>query len=219
MRPPADLALALRDLLPDAGLRLTPLPGLDLSLWLLDPAALDRPRPPAEAARLLAAPLYWCYCWASGLALARLLATEPAWVRGKRVIDVGAGSGVAAIAAARAGAREVVACDLDPLALAACRANAARSGVELGLAADLRDEPDRYDLVLAADLLYDRRNLPLLDLLLARGRAALVADSRVPDFHHPRYRRLTTLEGATLPDLGEAAELRRVGLYHGQRAP
>ena len=100
---------------------------------------------------------------------ARWLAERPDWVRGKRVLDFGAGSGVAAIAAAKAGAAEVVACDLDPLALAACRANAALNGVELRYSQDFFGEADRFDLILVADVLYDRANLPLLDQFLSRG--------------------------------------------------
>ena len=80
---------------------------------------------------------------------------------------------------------EVVACDLDPLALAACRANAALNGVELRYSQDFFGEADRFDLILVADVLYDRANLPLLDQFLSRGREALVADSRVRDFAHP----------------------------------
>ncbi len=114
-------------------------------------------------------------------------------------------------------ALEVVACDLDPLALAACRANAALNGVELGYSEDFFAESDRFDLILVADVLYDRENLPLLDQFLSRGREALVADSRVRDFRHPLYRRLEMLEAFTLPDLAEPEEFRHVSLYHAQR--
>ena len=133
------------------------------------------------------------------------------------MLDFGAGSGVAAIAAAKAGAREVVACDLDPLAIAACRANARLNGVELSYSMDFFAEADRFDLILVADVLYDRANLPLLDQFLSRGRQALVADSRVRDFQHPLYQRLEMLNALTLPDLAEPWEFRNVSLYHAQR--
>jgi len=129
------------------------------------------------------------------------------------------GSGVAGIAAAKAGALEVVACDLDPLALASCRANAELNGVELGYSADFFAEADRFDLILVADVLYDRANLPLLDQFLTRGREALVADSRVRDFQHPDYQRLAILDALTLPDLAEPWEFRKVSLYHSRRQP
>lgn len=217
MSAPPALLQPLRQLLGDASLVAERLPGTDLTLWLIDAQNMDRAFSPEETRRILEEPPYWCFCWASGLAMARWLVEQPHWVQGKRVLDFGAGSGVAAIAAARAGAAEVVACDLDPLALQACRENAALNGVSLGYSADFFAEADRFDLILVADVLYDRANLPLLDHFLSRGKQALVADSRVKDFQHPRYQRLHILEACTWPDLAEPQEFRQVSLYHAQR--
>ena len=217
MSAPPALLQPLRQLLGDASLVAERLPGTDLTLWLIDAQNMDRAFSPEETRRILEEPPYWCFCWASGLAMARWLVEQPHWVQGKRVLDFGAGSGVAAIAAARAGAGEVVACDLDPLALLACRVNAALNGVSLGYSADFFAEADRFDLILVADVLYDRANLPLLDHFLSRGKQALVADSRVKDFQHPRYQRLHMLEACTWPDLAEPQEFRQVSLYHAQR--
>ncbi|WP_345900187.1 class I SAM-dependent methyltransferase, partial [Martelella sp. UBA3392] len=74
---------------------------------------------------------YWAHVWAGGLALAHHIEAEPDCVRGRTVIDYGTGSGLVAIAAAKAGAREVIACDIDPLALEAASLNAALNGVEI----------------------------------------------------------------------------------------
>ncbi|WP_312225535.1 class I SAM-dependent methyltransferase [Stutzerimonas nitrititolerans] len=218
MNAPVTLEGALGERLGDARLSIATLPGTDLRLWLIDPANMDRAFSPEETRRILEEPPYWSFCWASGLVLARWLAERPEWVRGKRVLDFGAGSGVAAIAAAKASAAEVVACDLDPLALQACRANAALNGVTLGYSEDFFAEADRFDLIIVADVLYDRANLPLLDQFLSRGREVLVADSRVRDFQHPLYERLAVLDACTWPDLAEPAEFRRVSLYHARRA-
>ncbi len=185
MTPPLQLQAALRELLGDARLVVEPLPGTDLQLWLIDGQNMDRAFNPEETRRILEDPPYWAFCWASGLALARFLAGQPRWVEGKRVLDFGAGSGVAGIAAAKAGALEVVECDLDPLDIQACRANAALNDVQLSYSTDFFAEGDRFDLILVADVMYDRANLPLLDEFLTRGREALVADSRVRDFKHP----------------------------------
>lgn len=217
MKAPAALQQALNDLLGDAKLSATPLPGTDIRLWLIDAENMDRAFSPEETRLILEEPPYWCFCWASGLVLARWLAESPEWVRGKRVLDFGAGSGVAAIAAAKAGAAEVVACDLDPLAIEACRANAELNEVQLSYSPDFFQETDRYDLIIVADVLYDRANLPLLDEFLSRGREALVADSRVRNFQHPLYHRLGVLEASTWPDLAEPAEFRHVSLYHAVR--
>lgn len=217
MTAPSNLQAALSDLLGDARLVAETLPGTDLKLWLIDADNMDRAFSPEETRRILEEPPYWSFCWASGLAMARFLAEHPHWVEGKRVLDFGAGSGVAGIAAVKAGALEVVACDLDPIALAACQANAELNDVQLGYSTDFFAETDRFDLILVADVLYDRANLPLLDQFLTRGRQALVADSRVRDFQHPLYRRLGILEALTLPDLAEPWEFRKVSLYHAAR--
>ena len=219
MNTPLDLQQSLSELLGDARLVVTDLPGTALKLWLIDPQNMDRSFTADETRRILYEPPYWAFCWASGLALARYLAEQPHWVQGKRVLDFGAGSGVAAIAAARAGALEVLVCDLDPLALAACRANAELNDVQLHYSSDFFAEADRFDLILVADVLYDRENLPLLDQFLTRGQQVLVADSRVRDFKHPLYRQLDSLKALTLPDLAEPHEFRHVSLYHAQRGP
>lgn len=215
---PLELQAALSELLGDARLVVSELPECELKLWLIDADNMDRAFSPEETRRILDEPPYWSFCWASGLAMARYLAERPEWVAGKRVLDFGAGSGIAGIAAVKAGALEVVACDLDPLALQASRANAELNGVELHYSSDFFAEHDRFDLILVADVLYDRANLPLLDQFLSRGRQALVADLRVRDFRHPLYRQLETLHALTLPDLAEPHEFRQVSLYHASRA-
>lgn len=217
MIAPQHLQRALSELLGDARLVATALPQTDLQLWLIDADNMDRAFSPEETRRILEEPPYWSFCWASGLVLARFLAEHPQWVAGKRVLDFGAGSGVAGIAAVKAGALEVVACDLDPLALEACRANAELNGVQLSYSTDFFAESDRFDLIIVADVLYDRANLPLLDQFLSRGQQALVADSRVRDFQHPLYQRIGLLDACTWPDLAEPAEFRLVSLYHAQR--
>lgn len=217
MSPPLALQQSLSELLGDARLVVTDLPDTSLKLWLIDAQNMNRAFTPDETRRILYEPPYWAFCWASGLALARYLADQPHWVKGKRVLDFGAGSGVAAIAAAKAGALEVLACDLDPLALAACQANAALNQVQLSYSSDFFGEADRFDLILVADVLYDCENLPLLDQFLTRGQQTLVADSRVRDFRHPLYRQLESLKALTLPDLAEPHEFRNVSLYHAQR--
>src|ERR1044071_7481069 len=76
-------------------------------------------------------PPYWAFCWPGGQAIARYLLDNPERVRGKRVIDFAAGSGVSAMAAARAGAAAVVANDIDALSLVAARLNAVANSVNI----------------------------------------------------------------------------------------
>jgi predicted nicotinamide N-methyase len=211
--PPVALQARLNRLLPDITLRPTPLPGTPgIRLWLLD-KLVDRRLEQQVATALMAAPPYWALCWASGQVLAALLLAEPERVRGRRVVDVGCGSGVVAIAAALAGAASVSACDLDPDALAATAANAALNGVTVTLTDDLSSALAAADLVAAADILYDRDNLPLLALLPAPGRRVLLADSRIADLDPPGYRRLGEWPASTWPDLGESSEYNRVRIF------
>jgi predicted nicotinamide N-methyase len=162
-------------------------------------------------------PASWIFCWASGLALARRILREPALVRGRKVLDFGAGSGVVACAAALAGAREVVACDNDPASLRACAANAALNGVTLRLADDFFALREDFDLVLAADVLYDKANHSFLGAFLAYAPEALVADSRVRNLQAPPYVLCAEEEAETLPDLNEFDEFHRVRFYRAQR--
>lgn len=166
-----------------------------------------------EMTRVMDNPLYWVFCWASGQVMAQYILEKPHWVRDKRVLDFGCGSGVAAIAAALAGASEVIACDIDELALDATALNAKQNGVDLVLCEDYFLVEGHIDLIVVADVLYDRSNLIWLDRFLTRADKVLIADSRVKDFNHPPYRHIESRESCTLPDLDESAEFRDVRIY------
>lgn len=204
---------ALQARVADAQLVASALPDLPLQLWLIDPSSMQRQFSPQETQRLLDEPPYWCFCWASGLALAQWILQHPEHVAGKRVIDVGAGSGIVALAAKQAGASTVVACDLDPTALQACRANAELNQLELSYSDDLFAESQPYDLLFAADVLYDAANLPLLNRFPDFAKQIIIADSRQRNFQHPLFIKSQTLYGETLPDLAEPAEFRQVSMY------
>lgn len=119
-------------------------------------------------------PPFWAFAWAGGQALARHILDNPALVAGRRAVDLGAGSGLVAIAAMRAGAAHVTAIDTDSWAAAACALNAADNAVCLDIrTADLLDGPlPATDTILVGDLFYDRDVAPRLSGCLARARAA-----------------------------------------------
>ena len=124
---------------------------------------------------------YWAFAWAGGQALARYVLDNPAVVAGKRVLDFGAGSGLVAIAAAKAGAAEVTAADIDPLAAAAMSLNGALNDVEFNVTTDdLIGSDDSWDPLLIGDVCSDRaiadRLLPWLRGLTAAGRKVLIGD-------------------------------------------
>lgn len=130
---------------------------------------------------------FWAFPWAGGQALARYLLDHPDLVAGRRVLDLAAGSGLVAIAAAIAGAADVIANDIDPYAAAAQELNAHANGVTLvALTADLLgdDVPDAdlpaVDIVLAGDVCYERqladRMLGFLTRAHGRGADVLLGD-------------------------------------------
>jgi predicted nicotinamide N-methyase len=114
---------------------------------------------------------FWAELWPSGTALARAVAASPPV--GLRVLELGCGLGLVSIAAAAAGA-SVLAADRSPEAIAFTTVNAERNGVELRTALCAFDQPAPllaeapWDLVLAADVLYEKDNLPVLAWLLPR---------------------------------------------------
>jgi predicted nicotinamide N-methyase len=127
-------------------------------------------------------PPFWAFAWAGGQALARYLLDHPETIAGREVLDLCSGSGMVAIAAAKAGAARVVAADIDPFAAAAIALNAPLNGVMVAI--ETRDLLDRgaagWGVVLAGDVCYEEpmasRVIGLLRRTAARGRLALLGD-------------------------------------------
>lgn len=124
------------------------------------------------------APPFWAFAWAGGQALARYLLDHPVEVAGKRVVDFATGSGLVAIAAMKAGARSVLAADIDPFCRAAVQLNSEANGVKVGFTQDdmLLAPPPPADVILAGDICYEK---PLAERVLAWLAAAHAAGTRV----------------------------------------
>ncbi|MES0089570.1 MULTISPECIES: 50S ribosomal protein L11 methyltransferase [unclassified Mesorhizobium] len=158
----------------------------------------DAPQPP---------PPYWAYPWAGGAVLARYILDHPQSVAGRRVLDLGAGSGLVGIAAAKAGASAVIAAEIDRNGVAAIGINAAANGVEITIVdKDITTgPPPAVDLVLAGDVFYGRevaiRVIPFLDRCLAAGIEVLVGDPRRADLPLSRLRLVAEYQ---VPDFGDA---------------
>jgi len=124
---------------------------------------------------------YWAFAWAGGQALARHLLDRSEVVQGRSVLDFGAGGGVEAIAARLAGARSVLASDLDPVAVTAIALNAALSGTSVETTTeDLLGRDLGWDVVLVGDVCYDpalsTRLFAWLGPLAERGATVLIGD-------------------------------------------
>lgn len=125
-------------------------------------------------------PPYWAFCWPGGQAIARYLLDNPELVEGRHVIDFAAGSGVSAMAAARAGAASVLVNDIDVLSLVAARLNAQANGLSFDVSAeDWLAGPEGApvvplvaDVVIAGDVCYER-DMSIRALAWLRGHARL----------------------------------------------
>ena len=172
-------------------------------------------------------PPYWAFAWAGGQALARYLIDNPALVAGRRVLDLGSGSGLAAVAAAKAGAAHVLAADIDALAVAAIKLNASANIVELeATSEDMLDaRPDGFDVLLIGDLFYERqlagRVLAFADAAADRGALVLAGDPRRNYFPQNRFRQLALYPVPVTREL-EDAEIKRSAVWRlevDQRQP
>lgn len=157
-------------------------------------------------------PPFWGFAWAGGQALARYMLDAPDLVDGRRVLDLAAGSGLVAIAAARAGAMHVTAVDIDPLSVAAIAANAEANGVNVtGRVADILDDPsgEGADVVLAGDVFYSRdmagRMLAFLRRAASGGARVLVGDPGRAYLPRAGLRELATYDVPVVADLEDAA--------------
>ncbi len=126
-------------------------------------------------------PPFWAFAWPGSQVLARLILDGTIEVAGQRVLDFAAGGGLAAIAAARAGAARVEAAEIDPLAIAATRLNAAHNGVVVVAdTGDVVGAARRWDIVMAGDVCYEApmtgHIMPWLRRLAAEGASVLIAD-------------------------------------------
>ena len=167
-----------------------------------------------ELAQIGVPPPYWAFAWAGGQALARYVLDHPQQVAGKRVLDIGAGSGLVGLAAARAGAASVLAADIDAFSCAAIRLNAAANGCDIAVTQeDLIGAPGNWDVILVGDLFYER---PLAERLLAwllpLGTPALLGDPGRNYFPGARVEKLAQYSVQTTRDL-EDREIRETGVY------
>jgi predicted nicotinamide N-methyase len=204
--------------------RLLPVPHAPaIRLHLADEAVELWQKTEDELGEMGLPPPFWAFAWAGGQGLARHILDHPELVAGKRVLDFASGSGLVAIAAAKAGAAHVEASEIDAHALAAIPLNAAANGVEVSVRKDDMIALDEgWDVVMAGDVFYERGMAGSvhgwLRALAARGATALVGDpgraylpreglTLMAEYHVPVTRAL------------EDAEIKRVGVYRVDRAP
>jgi predicted nicotinamide N-methyase len=172
-----------------------PTPKSGLTGWLAEEGRCDEPP-------------YWAYAWAGGAALTLFLRDHPERVAGKSVLDFGAGGGLVAIAAAKAGGR-VTTFEPDPVGRMAAAVNAEANGVDFAVSAGVTEA----EIILAGDVFYDAKvaaqTLPILLELAERGAQVLVGDPFRRDLP---VARLTLLVAYDVPDFG-SEDLVRAGVF------
>jgi len=165
--------------------RLRPVPHVpEISLYVADEAVPLWQKTEEQLGEMGLPPPFWAFAWAGGQALARYILDNPELVRGRRVLDIASGSGLVAIAAAKAGAAEVIANDIDEFAAAAIALNADANSVSIRWETfdRLGDDasPEAFGVVLAGDIFYERntaaRALSFLQRMQTQGALVLVGD-------------------------------------------
>jgi len=186
----------------------------EIQLYLLNEDYPQHNLTREETQALMNEPPFWSFCWSSGQVLARWIMERKELVKGRAVLDFGTGSGIVAVAAARAGARKVLACDIDPVSLEAVKANAQLNQVEIAVSKDFESAAgEGLDVILAADVLYDADIFPFVKRFPELASDVILADSRVRDLILEPYRKTGQGQAVTCPDLHEPEEYRQVSIY------
>ena len=193
-----------------------------LRLYLADEAVALWQKTEDDLGEIGLPPPFWAFAWAGGQALARYILDNPQQVAAKRVLDFASGSGLVAIAAARAGARAVEASEIDAFAEAAIALNAAENGVAVTVLAENVVGVDRgWDVVLAGDVSYEKDMAEAvtawLEGLAARGALVLIGDPRRSYLALDRLECLVEYSVPVTRAL-EDAEIKRTGVFRF-RAP
>jgi len=171
-----------------------------------------------ELGELNVPPPYWAFAWAGGQALARLILDRPELVARKRVLDLGSGCGLSAIAAMRAGAHSVLAADIDAIALAAIGLNAAANNVAVATTSEdlLARAPGSADVILVGDLFYERaladRVLAFIEAAAAAGALVLIGDPQRNYFPKGRFEAIAEYRVPVTRDL-EDAEIKKTAVW------
>jgi predicted nicotinamide N-methyase len=189
----------------------------ELRLHLADEAVALWQKTEEQLGRIGLPPPFWAFAWAGGQALAAFIAERPETVAGKFVLDFASGSGLVAIAAAKAGAARVEASEVDDFALAAIEMNARENGVAVEIRSeDLVGRDDGWEVVLAGDISYQRDMAEpatdWLERLAARGADVLIGDPGRAYLARDRLERVAEYSVPVTRAL-EDADIKRSGVY------
>ena len=198
--------------------KLLPVPHApEISLYVADDSTALWQKTEDDLGQIGLPPPFWAFAWAGGQALARYILDHPEIVAGQRVLDFASGSGLIAIAAAKAGAREVNACEIDAFAIEAIALNASANGVKVTAAeGDLVGLDEGWDVILAGDVSYERdmaaRVTDWLEMLHRRGAMVLIGDPGRSYLARDRLEMLAEYKVSVSRDL-EDMEIKKTGVW------
>jgi predicted nicotinamide N-methyase len=201
-----------------ANTRILPVPHApEIKLYLADEAVELWQKTEEELGAIGLPPPFWAFAWAGGQALARYVLDNPEIVAGRRVLDFASGSGLVAIAAAKAGARSVEACEIDAYAVEAIGLNAKLNRVAIASRlGDFIGADEGWDVVLAGDVSYQKDMADAitawLERLAKRGADVLIGD---PGRNYLAREKLEAICEYRVPVTRalEDAEVKRSGVY------
>lgn len=196
----------------NADIKLTELPELGLKFYLLESSIEDREYSPEQVDTIWGNMPYWAFAWSSGRALAKYILDHPDLVKGKTICDFGAGSGIVALAAMKAGAKAAWACDIDPVARLSCELNGNENALELSVCEHVSEVPD-LDLLVVGDVLYDPRNHKLAETLFNQNVPVIWAESRAQTKLSHRGP-MAAYQAQTQPNIGGFDEHKDIHIYH-----
>lgn len=197
---------------------ISPLHVPEISLYLADEAHDLWHKTEEELEEIGLPPPFWAFAWAGGQAVARYILDHPVQVRHKTVLDFASGSGLVAIAAAKAGARHVTAADIDSFSRNAIELNSEQNHTTLTISHDNLIGTDQgWDIILAGDVFYDKpladQIIPWFDQLTQRGAHIIVGD---PGRSYLPQQRLTELSTYQVPVTRalEDADVKKTTVWH-----
>ncbi len=193
----------------------------EISLYLAHEALPLWRKTEEELEALGVPPPFWAFAWAGGQALARYILDNPDHVRGRRVIDIATGSGLVAIAAMLAGARHVLAADIDPFSASAVELNAKANNVDIDTTTEnLLDNPlSNCDIVVAGDIFYEQtlaqQAFGRFEQAQANGIDALIGDPKRSYFPTQHLHQVMEYEVPVTREL-EDSEIKRTAVWRLQ---
>lgn len=189
----------------------------EILLHLADEAHELWHRTEEELATIGLPPPFWAFAWAGGQGVARYILDHPESVKDKTVLDFASGSGLVGIAAMKAGAKSVIAADIDPFARPAIEINAETNGVAITPTLEnLIGQDHGWDVVLAGDVFYEKplaeQLIPWFLSLATRGAHIIIGD---PGRAYLPKERLEQLAVYTVPVTRalEDAEVKRTTIW------